>query len=77
MQIYIIVWGQHEALQQVKMNVVLKPRLIFNCLIITRNYKSREMKIEQFLLYRNYALFPQATKSFGKNLKQNISLFLF
>ena len=77
MQIYIIVWGQHEALQQVKMNVALKPRLIFNCLIITRNYKSREMKIEQFLLYRNYALFLQATKSFGKNLKQNISLFLF
>ena len=37
MQIYIIVWGQHEALQQVKMNVVLKPRLIFNCLIIRRN----------------------------------------
>ena len=29
------------------------------------------MKVETDLLYQNYALFLQATKSFGKNLKQN------
>ena len=29
------------------------------------------MKVETDLLYQNYARFLQATKSFGKNLKQN------
>ena len=29
------------------------------------------MKVETDLLNQNYALFLQATKSFGKNLKQN------
>ena len=35
------------------------------------------MKIENVMLDQNYALFLRVAKSFGKNLKKNISLFSF
>ena len=58
-------------------NVVIKPGLNFECVIIKRSYKSYGMKIENVMLDQNYALFLRVAKSFGKNLKKNISLFSF
>ena len=43
-------------------NVILKSSLTVECLIIKRNYKSFEMKIEKVLLYQNYAIFLRVAK---------------
>ena len=51
--------------------------LTFELVIIKGSYKSYRINIEKVLLYRKYALFLRVAESFGKNLKQNISLFSF
>ena len=51
--------------------------LTFELVIIKGSYKSYRINIEKVLLYRKYALFLREAESFGKNLKQNISLFSF
>ena len=50
-----------NGLQQF-VNVILKSSLTVECLIIKRNYKSFEMKIEKVLLYQNYAIFLRVAK---------------
>ena len=44
-----------------RVNVVLKPDLTLECVIIERSYKSHEIKVKIFLLYRNYGLFLRLT----------------
>ena len=50
-----------NGLQQF-VNVILKSSLTVECLIIKRNYKSFEMKIEKVLLDQNYAIFLRVAK---------------
>ena len=48
------------------MNVVLKPGLSFEFLVIKRSYESHGMKIEKVLLYWEYALFLVVAKALVK-----------
>ena len=56
MQMYIIVWEQHEVSKWC-VNIAFKPGLTFKCFIIEISYKSQGMKIEKVLMYQIYALF--------------------
>ena len=52
---------KHSNTLKRRVNVVLKPDLTFECVIIERSYKSHEIKMKFFLLYRNYGLFLRVT----------------
>ena len=58
------------------LNVVLKPGLIFECIIIKRSYKSHEIKIGNVLLYRNCALFYGWHKPLVKSWNKMFRCFL-
>ena len=45
-----------NGFNDVRMNVVIKPIITFECLIIKRSYKSHGVKTEKVLLYRNNAI---------------------
>ena len=60
---------EHSSGLTWNVNLVLQPGLDFECLIVKKEATKSRNENKKGYLYRNYALFLQVAKNFGKNLK--------